>query len=72
VFLLGDVLDSFASADNSSAEEMLDKISFLSILFIVIGAGTWIAAYFSQAFLLIFSERVTKKIRVAYVRAILN
>jgi ATP-binding cassette subfamily B (MDR/TAP) protein 1 len=38
---------------------------------IVIGAATWFFTYFMYAFMIIYSERIIKKTRLAYLRAIL-
>lgn len=66
VFLIGDVIDSFDVTKNTK-EQMLDTISFMSFLFTMVGIGVWITSYIDYAFLLMFSERVAKKIRVAYL-----
>lgn len=66
VFLIGDVIDSFDPYKNTP-DEMLDTISFMSFLFTMVGIGVWIFSYINYSFLLMFSERVAKKIRVAYL-----
>ena len=71
VFLIGDVIDSF-DPTQAGPEDMVNTISFMSFLFTMVGIGVWITSYIDYAFLLMFSERVAKKIRVAYLRAILR
>jgi len=66
VFLIGDVIDSF-DPYKVSKDEMLDTISFMSFLFTMVGIGVWITSYIDYAFLLMFSERVAKRIRIAYL-----
>lgn len=66
VFLIGDVIDSF-DPSKASPQKMIDTISFMSFLFTMVGIGVWITSYIDYAFLLMFSERVAKKIRIAYL-----
>lgn len=71
VFLIGNVIDSF-DVNKSTPDMMLDTISFMSLLFALVGIGIWIASYINYSFLLMFSERVAKKTRVKYLEAILR
>ena len=65
VFLIGNVIDSFDTT-RAGPEEMLDTISFMSLLFTCIGIAVWIFSYVNYACLLIFSEKVAFKTRIAY------
>jgi len=71
VFLIGNVIDSFDTT-RSGPEEMLDTISFMSLLFTCIGIAIWIFSYINYACLLIFSEKVALKTRIAYFESILR
>lgn len=66
VFLIGDVIDSF-DPSKATPDQMLDTISFMSLLFTMVGIGVWIFSYINYSFLLMFSERIAKKLRVAYL-----
>lgn len=67
VFLMGNVIDSFASFD-----EVLDSIKRISLILVLIGIAIWFFSYIYYAFLLMFSELVGYKLRVEYFRAILR
>lgn len=67
VFLMGDVIDSFASFD-----EVLESIRRISLILALIGVVIWIFSYIYYAFLLMFSELVGFKLKVAYFEAILK
>lgn len=71
VFIIGDIIDSF-NINSTSLDDMMDTVSFMSMLFTVIGIAIWILTYVSYAFLLMFSERVAKKTRVKYLECILK
>jgi ATP-binding cassette subfamily B (MDR/TAP) protein 1 len=70
VFLIGYILDSFNP--NTSAEEQMDTVSLMSMLFVLIGAALWLFSFGYYTLFIIFSERVGKKIRLRYLRAILQ
>jgi len=70
VFLMGEIIDSMNP--NISPKESLRMLTGVTIWMIGIGAGIWIFTYFMYSFLIIYSERVAKKTRVQYLRAILN
>lgn len=71
VFLIGDVINSFNS-NTTTPPQMLDKISRLSLIFTCVGVGIYIFSYLYYAFLLMSSERITKRTRTAYIEAILK
>jgi ABC-type multidrug transport system fused ATPase/permease subunit len=71
VFIIGNVIDSFDTT-KTGPSEMLDTISFMCLLFTIIGCGVWVTSYVNYGFLLMFSERVAKKTRVKYLEAILK
>lgn len=66
VFLIGDIIDSFDPSRNS-AEDMLNTISLMSLIFTIIGFGIWFFCYLNYSLLLMFSERIAKKTRIAYL-----
>jgi hypothetical protein len=70
VFLIGDIINSFNPSNGP--EEMLKKIKLIAWIEVVIGAGIWILSYIYFSFLLMSSELITKKIRIAYVEAVLR
>jgi len=69
-FIFGNVVDAFGGTQ--TPEEALDQVKNLTIDMVYISCSIWIAAYFYTAFLLIFAERVTVKIKVAYLSSILK
>lgn len=72
VFLIGDVIDAFDPRITGSKEEMLSVIEEMCLIFACVGVGIWILSYVNYAFLIIFSERVTKRIRISYLESILK
>jgi ATP-binding cassette subfamily B (MDR/TAP) protein 1 len=70
VFLIGDVIDAFGPT--VTPEEALRQIEKICIIFVGIGLGILLFGYIFYAFLLIFSERVAKRTRIAYLRAIIK
>lgn len=68
-YLMGDVLDSFSG---TSREAQLEKIRITTIIFVVIGAGVWVISYIYWSLLVIFSLRVSKRIKEKYIEAILR
>lgn len=67
-FIFGNVVDAFGS----NPIERLDTIKNLTLIMTYVSTAIWVAAYFYTAFLLIFSEKVTLKIKVAYLSSILK
>ena len=65
VFLIGDVIDSFSPT--TKPEDTVETISRMSLIFTLVGFAVWLFSYFLYSFLLLFSERVVKKIRVKYL-----
>lgn len=51
---------------------MIEIVSKMSLIFTLVGIAIWIFSYISYGFLLIFSERMSRKLRVAYLSAILK
>ena len=66
VFLFGDIVDSFGGNT-----DIVEAIKPIAIELVVIGGIIWVTSYFYFAFLVIVSERLGKKTRIAYLRAIL-
>lgn len=67
-YLMGDVLDSFAGTDKDA---QLKRIKIITIIFTVVGAGVWVVSYLYWSSLLIFSVRVSRRIKERYLAAIL-
>jgi ATP-binding cassette subfamily B (MDR/TAP) protein 1 len=72
VFLFGDIADSFEGGGELKPDEILTKITRVSLILSIIGTGVWVGSYLFFAFLTIASERLGLKTRVAYLRAILR
>jgi hypothetical protein len=70
VFLMGYILDSFSP--NSVPTDMINTIHRMSLILVLIGIYIFIMTYIYYYNLLAFSERVTLKTRVAYLKAILK
>ena len=70
VFLIGDVIDSFNPSEMNPAK-MLKDIKRFSIIFTCVGVAIWVLAYLYFSCLLRSSSRIVKRIRVAYLQAIL-
>lgn len=70
IFLIGDVIDSFSPTN--SKEDTLNKIKQITLIFTLIGIGVWIFGFIFYGFLLTFSEKVARRTRVAYLKAILK
>jgi len=67
VFLFGDIVDEFGDIKN-----IVDTIRPLAIELLIIGAIIWVTSYFYFTFLVIVSERLGRKTRIAYLKAILQ
>lgn len=70
VFLIGDVIDSFSPS--TKPEDTVKTINKMSLIFTLVGFAVWLFSYFLYSLLLLFSERVVKKIRVKYLESILR
>jgi ATP-binding cassette subfamily B (MDR/TAP) protein 1 len=68
-FLYGNIINAFGS---DSADSMIDEISKLALILTVIGAIIWLTTYIYFVCGMILSERIGRKTKVAYLRAILN
>nr|AAK19598.2 putative ABC transporter [Sterkiella histriomuscorum] len=66
VFLFGDIINSFSGAN------ILDAIRPTCIQFTIIGSAIWVTSYFYYALLVIMSENIGQKTRVAYLKGILQ
>lgn len=66
-FLYGQIIDAFGDATT-----MLDNIKHMAIILLIIGGAIWITSYIYFTCSMILAERIGKKTRVAYLRAILN
>ena len=70
VFLIGDVIDSFKPT--TTLDDTVKTISTMSLIFTLVGFAVWLASYSMYTLLLMFSERVVKKTRTQYLKAILK
>jgi hypothetical protein len=68
VFIFGDIVNSFGSKDLN----IVDQIGPIALTMTIIGVGIWLTTYLYFTFLVIMSERVGKKTRVAYLKAVLQ
>jgi ATP-binding cassette subfamily B (MDR/TAP) protein 1 len=66
VFLFGNIINSYGPD-----EDPLSSINRTCLQLTLIGCGVWVTAYFYFSTLVIMSERVAMKTRIAYLRAIL-
>jgi ATP-binding cassette, subfamily B (MDR/TAP), member 1 len=67
VFLFGDIVDEFGKSGN-----IIKVITPICIELVIIGSIMWVTSYFYFTFLVIMSERLGRKTRIAYLRAILQ
>lgn len=67
VFLMGDIINSFTDG----ATNMVEVVKPMVIVLACIGAFIWVVTYVYFVSLVIMAERVAKKTRVAYLKAIL-
>jgi hypothetical protein len=66
-------MDSFDFNDvNYSLSKMRDAINKINLIYVIIGIFVWVFAYFNYTFLLIFSDRIVRKIKIAYLKSILS
>lgn len=70
VFLFGDIADSFTGFMNADA--ILKAISKVSWTLALIGLAIWAGSYLFFACLVISSERIGQKMKVAYLKSILT
>jgi ATP-binding cassette subfamily B (MDR/TAP) protein 1 len=66
-FLLGDVINNFAGA-----KDLVDVMKPVVFLFVYIGLFIWVSSYFYYFLLVVLSERLGAKTKVAYLNAILQ
>ncbi len=70
VFLLGNIINSFSGIGVTST--VFDAVKVTIIAMSSIGLFIWFSTYINYVFLVIMAERIAKKTRVAYLRAILR
>jgi ATP-binding cassette, subfamily B (MDR/TAP), member 1 len=70
VFIIGDIIDSFKPTAN--VEDTIKTVSKMSLIFTLVGIAVWFFSYVMYSSLLLFSDRVTKKIRTKYLESILR
>ena len=68
VFIFGDIINSFGP----NQKNVVDAMRPIAIQMTVIGAFIWLTTYLYFTFLVVMSERVGRKTRVAYLKAILQ
>ena len=66
-YLLGDVMVNFTDPNL----DLIKGITPVIIRFVIVGCIMFCTAYFYYVFLAIMAERISKKTRVAYLKAIL-
>ena len=67
-YILGDVIRVFTTPGG----DMIQRIIPIVVRFIIIGSGMFTTAYICYICLAIMSERIGRKTRVAYLRAVLR
>ncbi len=67
VFIFGDIVNTFGP----SQKDIVSQMGPISLTMIYIGLAIWATTYLYFTFLVIMSERVGKKTRVAYLKAVL-
>jgi hypothetical protein len=65
VFIMGDILNSFG--DNA-----LEAIKRQCLIMVYIGLAVWVTSYFYYASLVAMAERVGRKTKINYLKAILS
>ena len=68
VFLFGNIINSFGPNE----KDVLSVIRPISIQFACIGVAIWILTYVYYTFLIVVSEKIGKKTKVAYLKSILQ
>eukprot|EP00347_Sterkiella_histriomuscorum_P022139 403331544 len=68
VFLMGDIINTFQGGQLTMVEALKPTI----ITLVIIGLFIWLVTYLYYVQLVILSERIGKKTRVAYLKAILS
>jgi len=68
-YLFGDALDSFSG---SSVDDQLKKIKTIVLIMLIIACGAWVLTYLYSSLLIIFSLRVSRRIKEKYIEAILK
>jgi len=73
IYLFGDAINSFTDLTKPDAiEHMLSTVRRIAIIFTSVGLGMWFTSYIYFTFLLIFAQRVLRKLRLVYLKAILE
>lgn len=73
IYLFGNAIDTFTDLTKPHAiQHMLDTVRRIALIFTAVGVGVWFTSYIYFAFLLIFAQRVMRKMRLAYLKAILE
>jgi ATP-binding cassette subfamily B (MDR/TAP) protein 1 len=70
VFLFGDIIDSLNPA--LSPQKQFEQMIPLTLIMIGIGAGIWIFSFAFYGALIHFSESISNKIKIAYLKAVLG
>ena len=66
-FIFGDILNAF-----DPQEDTLDLMKRIGLIMTCIGVGIWVLSYVYYAALLVTSEKIVRKTRTEYVKAILR
>ena len=69
VLLYADIIDIFVDEEK---DKVLQSVKNTVKLLCYIGIGVWIMSYLYFTLLGIFSERIAKKIRIAYFKSLIN
>ncbi|KAG0251782.1 Multidrug resistance protein 1 [Mortierella polycephala] len=70
--LMGDVLTTITAIDPNDQDKVNDEVIHYVVLFTVIGAGIFVAAYLQMCFWTLSAENQVKRIREEYLHAILR
>jgi len=70
VYFMGDIVDTFDPSEGVAST--LDDMKKLALIMVFVGLGLWLFSYVFFAMLLIFSAKVARKVRVAYLRSVLR
>ena len=69
VFLFGDITDSFEGGQSTAS--ILEAVTGVAKSLTWIGLGVWVTAYTFFTMMIVASERIGQKTRVAYLKAVL-
>jgi ATP-binding cassette subfamily B (MDR/TAP) protein 1 len=67
--IFGDSMEALGHPEKSPEDNLADMVSICSYMFII-GAVLWLFAFLYQTLLAIFAEKTSRKIKVAYLRAV--